>query len=374
MDSGGINQLVIGTINMQQHSYAAIAAIAVGLVVAGCSPPPPLPQLEVRAPVEVETIELGDIETIVLANGDLKTRARADLNSQIPGRLYIGRDSSGERFVEGKQVEAGETIAQISGIEAELHIGMEQALTSLETTRIERDRNRRLHASGTIPEADLRNSEVAFENARIDYERAKLNDANTQVTTPISGTILKLARDQEQIPIADGSLIGQGLLIAQVAPLDVLEAYVDLIGPDLSKVAIGQQVRILHYAFSDLSIQGEVVRLSPTVDPQTHTFQAVIRVDNDGEILRPGMFVRVEIITEQRLQVPVVNREAVTRSGGEYRVFVLDGQRVKLTEVQLGLADDEFYEVIEGIKPGDRVVVRGLNILTHNAQVRVLGE
>lgn len=374
MDTLGINQLIFDKKNMQQHSCAVIAAIAVGLLVAGCSPPPPLPQLEVRAPVEVETIELGDIETIILANGDLKTRARADLNSQIPGRLYIGRDRSGERFVEGKVVEAGETIAQISGIEAELHIGMEQALTNLETTRIERDRNRRLHASGTIPEADLRNSEVAFENARIEYERAKLNDANTQVTTPISGTILKLARDQEEIPIADGSLIGTGLLIAQVAPLDVLEAYVDLIGPDLSKVKIGQQVRILHYAFSDLSIQGEVVRLSPTVDPQTHTFQAVIRVDNEGEILRPGMYVRVEIITEQRLQVPVVNREAVTRRGTNHTVFVLDGQRVKLTEVQLGLADDDFYEVIEGVKPGDRVVVRGLEILTHNAQVKVLGD
>lgn len=374
MDPSGINKLIFDKKNMQKLSNAAIAAIAVALVVVGCSPPPPLPQLEVRAPVEVETIELGDIETIVLANGDLKTRARADLNSQIPGRLYIGRDKSGTRFAEGHEVEAGETIAQISGIEAELHIGMESALTNLETTRIERDRNRRLHASGTIPEADLRNSEVAFENARIEYERAKLNDANTQVTTPISGTILKLARDQEQIPIADGSLISTGLLIAQVAPLDVLEAYVDLIGPDLSKVQIGQQVRILHYAFEDLSIQGEVIRLSPTVDPQTHTFQAVIRVDNEGETLRPGMFVRVEIITEQKLQVPIVNREAVTRRGREYTVYVLDGQRVKLTEVQLGLADDDFYEVIEGVKPGDRVVVGGLGVLTHNAQVRVLGE
>ena len=202
------------------------------------------------------------------------------------------------------------------------------------------------------------------------YDRAKLNDDYAQLITPIGGTILKLARDSEGIPIADGQLVSGGLLVAQVAPLEELDVYVDLIGPDLSRVEIGQQVRVLHSAFPDLKFDAEVVRLSPTVNPQTHTFRAVIGLTNVDFVLRPGMFVQVEIITEQRLDVPVVSYESITQRQGEPVVFVADGQVAKRRAVTLGLADDDYQEVIEGLQPGDPVIVKNLETLQHGSKIR----
>ena len=352
---------------------ATIVLILTAGLVAGCTQAPPPPVIEVRAPVEVETVELGNVESVIVATGNLRTRDSARVNAQVQGRIYIERDENGNRFVEGRQVRAGDVLGQITGEEARLQIAMESARLSLQNARDEHNRRTQLFEQGHISEADLKQTEQSLQQAQDTYDRAKLSDENTQIISPIDGVILILARDQNDIPIADGQLVSSGLLVAQIASLDVLEADVDLIGPDLSKVKEGQQVRVSHYAFSDVDIMGKVVRLSPSVDPQTHTFEAVIEVDNSEGVFRPGMFVQVEIITEQRLEVPVVSYESVSRRGRESVVFVLDGQRVKRTTVQLGLGDDDHHEVIEGVKPGDEVVIRGMEILRDNALVRVLG-
>jgi multidrug efflux pump subunit AcrA (membrane-fusion protein) len=76
---------------------------------------------------------------------------------------------------------------------------------------------------------------------------------------------------------------------------------------------------------------------------------------------------------EQREEVPVVPREAVTERGGRRVVFVLDGQRVAQREVILGLGDDDVVEVRQGVSAGDRIVVRGLETLTDGTRVRVSG-
>ena len=108
------------------------------------------------------------------------------------------------------------------------------------------------------------------------------------------------------------------------------------------------------------------------MDPQTHTFRAEVEVDNSQGFLRPGMFVEAAIIAEQRENVPVVPRDAVTQRAGQSVVFVIDGQRAVRRNVSLGLRDDNQIEVRDGVVPGERVVVRGLETLTDGTRVRVI--
>ena len=69
----------------------------------------------------------------------------------------------------------------------------------------------------------------------------------------------------------------------------------------------------------------------------------------------------------------MVRREAVATRGGKWVVFVLEGQRVARREVTLGLGDDEIVEIEDGVKAGERVVVKGLETLTDQTRVRVTG-
>ena len=85
------------------------------------------------------------------------------------------------------------------------------------------------------------------------------------------------------------------------------------------------------------------------------------------------MFVGVTIIAERRTGVPVVPREAVTERGGRKVVFVLEGQKVSRRDVALGLGDDDVVEIRQGLEPGERVVVRGIETLQDGQRVRVSG-
>jgi RND family efflux transporter MFP subunit len=222
-----------------------------------------------------------------------------------------------------------------------------------------------------ISEEELRKAEAILAEAKHEWERSRLIEDRARISTPISGIILRLARDQSDVPVADGQLVTPGFQVAQVAPMIFLVADVDLVGPELGRVRPGLEARIRHYAFDGVSFPGEVIRLSPSIDPKTHSFRAEVEVANERRLLRPGMFVEVTLVAERREGVPVVDREAVTERGGRRVVFLIEGQRVAEREVLLGLGDDAVVEVRRGLEPGERIVARGLETLTDGTRVRV---
>ena len=347
--------------------------IGVGLALAACGPGDDGGEVEFRVPVSVRAVELGAVEDVIVATGDLRAPELAKLVVESPGKLSLTR-SSGRRLAEGDRVTAGQTLARVTGEDARLAARSEATSQRFEMAEAELASRRQLFAEGLISREELRAAETAFEEARLERDRSQLTEERNQLVTPISGVVLRLARDASGQPVAEGQLVGVGFEVAEVGPIARLIAEVDLVGIDLGRVRTGQAARIRHGAFQRTSFPGRVVRLAPRVDPATRSFRVEVEVDNAEEQLRPGMFVEVTILVERREDVTVVPREAVTERGGERVLFVLDGQRVSRRAVTLGLGDDERVEVLQGIAAGERVVVRGLETLTDGTRVRVSGD
>ena len=344
---------------------------------ASCNPPSaPNVNVDVRTPVQVQAVRLGDIENLVVSTGTLKPIEIATVNAQVLGRLYYERDENGDRFYEGHEVKKGDVLARIAGEEAELNLNLPAKKEAFEIAKREYNRQVSLHEDGIITERDFEQTRQTFTNAEAEYRRALLDERNTEVFAPMDGIILKLARDQDDILLADETLIGSGQLIAQVADISVLEASIDLIGPKLNRIEIGDPVRIKPSAtYDEISFTGTLERISPLVNQQNHTFQVVVIVPNDEMLLRPGSFVEVEIIVEQRLQVPYVSLDSIKKNySNNDVVFVVEGQRVQERRVRLGLRDDEHVEILEGVEPGERVVFGGVENLYDNVRVNVIRE
>lgn len=351
---------------------AAPACLA--LLLAGCTQQVEPVNVEFRIPVEVEQVEIDNVESVVIATGTLRTVTEAELKTEIPGHFFLSRNEQGIPYAEGSVVKKDELIAEILGEDARLFIRIESTKIALENAQEELNRRKDLYAKNLISEAELKQQEQTYESALLEYDRSKLNVHKTRIESPTDGVVLRLARGANNVPITDGTYIAPGFSVATIASLDQLIADINLIGPELSRVQPGQRVRIRHYAFDDLTVNAEVLRISPELDAQTHTFRAEVIIDNDQGLLRPGMFVEVAIITEQRVQVPVLPREAVTRRSSGNVVFLVDGQRAKQQLVRLGLGDDDKVQVLDGVITGDRVVVRGLETLADGTRVRVLGD
>jgi membrane fusion protein (multidrug efflux system) len=351
----------------------------IGLVVAAlplslsCGPGQETRQVEFRVPVSVREVTTGDVEDLIVATGTLRAPEAVKLLAESPGKLAIGR-VRGRRLAEGDRVRAGQTIAEVTGEDARLAAAKESAVLRFESSQAELDSRRKLFEAGLLSTEEMRLAENAFADAKLQRDRATLIEDRNRLVTPISGVLLSLARNPAGQRVAEGQLVTMGFEVAEVAPLDALTADVDLVGPDLARVRVGQRGRVRHSAWQAERFAGTVMRLAPSVDPRTRTFRVEVAVDNSSDRLRPGMFVEVTLVVERREAVTVVPREAVTERGGARVVFVLEGQRVTRREVVLGLGDDDIVEVREGVEPGARVVVRGLETLTDGTRVRVSGD
>lgn len=348
--------------------------LTIGLLVllAGCDGAVNTPPVEFRIPVEVQDVVTGSVEDRIITTGTLRTRESVVLYVETPGFLALARDAEGKRLTEGSIVTVNQLIAQTTGEDTRLASRLNATRQHLKAVEQELKRRQQLYEKQLIAEEDVSRTRATYENALHDFEFSQRTSEKAHITTPIAGVVLQLARDQNGLPVADGQKVNQGFEVARIAPTDRLIADVDLVGPELARVRPGQTVRIHHYAFDNVTMKGTILRLSPSMDPQTHSFRVEVEVDNSQGLLRPGMFVRASIIAERHDDVAVVPREAVTQRAGRNVVFVIDGQRAVRRNVSLGLTDGDRVEVREGVKPGERVVVRGLETLTDGTRVRVI--
>lgn len=355
------------------HALASVVA-ATGMLslASGCAPPTGVPETEFRIPVEVEDVGTGTVEDLVVATGNLRPTGIVTLDIETPGLLQIARNADGQRLAEGMRVSVGDIVARVTGEDARLHARLESTRQTLEVAEAQLERQRELYEANLGKEEDLQQAEERYETALHSFELSMLNQAKATLKTPIDGTILRLARDNDGRPQADGQQVRPGFRVAEIAPLDELVADIDLIGPELARVEVGLEARIRHYAFEE-SFEGEVIRLSPMLDPNKHTFRAEVAVANDEGLLRPGMFVEVIVVVEQRSDVVVVPRDAIANRAGKRVAFVLDGQRVSRRDLRLGLGDDDKVQVLDGVAEGDRVAVRGLETLIDGSRIRVVG-
>jgi RND family efflux transporter MFP subunit len=343
------------------------------LVLAGCAPSGQDQEIEFRVPVFAREVETGTVEDRIVATGSLRTEEGVALRTDTGGALIVARGADGRRLAEGDRVEAGQLIAEITGEEVRLAAATAATNQRYLTAKRDYDSKKKLFDEGLLSEQEFRQVEATLADAQLELERSRFTETRSKLVTPIGGIILRLARDEENLPVADGQLVTQGYVVAQIAPTLSLVADVDLVGPDVARVREGMPARVRHQAWDDRDFDGRVVRLAPSLDPMTRTLRAEVRVKNESRDLRPGMFVEVTMIADRREEVLVVPREAVAERGGRKVVFVLKGQRVEQRDVVLGLGDDEIVEVRQGIEPGDRIVVRGLETLTDQTRVRVSG-
>jgi membrane fusion protein (multidrug efflux system) len=363
----------VGGILLQPY-VKSIFALMVGFsILAGCGSDSSVDEVEFLVPVSVSDVGTADVEDRIVATGTLRASRMVSLEVETGGILEFAKNSEGRSFGEGDRVKSGDVIARITGEDVRLAARTKANLQRFETARDEYESTEKLYKEGFRSKSELLTAKSTLEEARVDYERSLNAEKRSQLSTPIDGVILRLGRDRENQdqPFAGGQFVRQGFEVARIAPTDYLIADVDLVGQDVARVTKDLPVRVRHYAWEGEYFFGKVIRLAPTIDPVTRALRAEVEVQNPDGRLRPGMFIEVAILKEQRIGVPVVPREAVTDRGGKWVVFILKGQRVAMKEVVLGLGDDDIVEIREGLAVGERVVTRGLETLTDQTRVRV---
>jgi len=192
------------------------------------------------------------------------------------------------------------------------------------------------------------------------------------VKSPIAGVVAKFNFDP-------GTTVSPMYPIAVVVNIDRVLIKTSVVEKDYAKVKMGQLGRIYTDAYPDRWFEGHVSKISPTLDNSSHTAEIEIEIPNPGHLLKPGMFVKVELVVGKHEGVPVVPKSVVSKRLGKDMIFVVNtgAGMVEMRDTQLGFYDLNNYEIVSGVKTGELVVAQDQAILQDGVKVKIeknLGE
>jgi membrane fusion protein (multidrug efflux system) len=338
-----------------------LLAVATVLFAAGCSngtaKDKDIAKTDLLVPVEVQALRRAPMAAFYSGTAAVEADEEAEVVAKVGGEV---RQILVE---EGDAVSAGQLLARLDGD----RLRLELAQTEANLRKLERDYTRQqdLAAKGLVAKGAFENLKYDLDALRASHDRSRLELGYTEIRAPIAGTVS--ARH-----IKVGNTIGPNEPTFRITDMDPLIAYVHVPEKEFRKLAPGQAADIGVDALGGTRFQGRIARISPTVDPQTGTFRAMVEVPDPSGRLKPGMFARVNIVYERREQALQLPRGAILEADGEHSVFVVVDGKAEQRRVDVGLSNDGWVEVTHGLGGDERVVVVGQAGLKAGTLVKVV--
>jgi RND family efflux transporter MFP subunit len=172
--------------------------------------------------------------------------------------------------------------------------------------------------------------------------------------------------------VGEGQMVDAGMKLYRLADLGTVWVQSQIYEQDLPLVRLGQEATVSLSYLPDRKFRGRVTYLYPTVDEKTRTAKVRMEFHNPGYFLKPGMFATVELVAELSPSTVLVPDMAVLRSGEKNTVFIaLEGGKFEPRAVVIGArAEGDMYQVLSGLKEGERVVTSGQFMLDSESQLR----
>jgi membrane fusion protein, multidrug efflux system len=353
--------------------YGMLASLAVLTAACGKKEAPPAAPPPV---VEVAPVIQKDVPIYQEWIGSLDGFVNAEIRPQIEG--YVLR----RVYREGFLVKAGETLFEIDPRQFQATYDQAKgALAQYEATlanaKLTARRYRPLAAEKAISQQELddaetreRTAQANVESARASLEKAQLDLGWTKVVSPIDG-IAGIAKSQV------GDLVNREVVMTTVSQVDPIKVYfnpseqeylawVAKHGPPEKVIQDGAKLEQgpLQLILSDGSVfprRGRAFLVGREVDVKTGTIQLAGAFPNPGNLLRPGQYAKVRVAVDVKKGAILVPQRAVSELQGSYQVAVVGpDNKVTIRVVKTGPTEGSLYVIEEGLKPGDRIVVEGL--------------
>ena len=318
-------------------------------------------------PVNVTEIEVNSIEEFVVSTADVRALNAVNLVSQSDGYYRLNKNPrSGISFKAGDQVKDNEIIVYLDNPEYENSIGLESKQLNLEISEREFEKQQSLYDKGGVTLRELKNAERALIDARYAYENAKLQLEKLRVRAPFDGLITQLTY------YTPGVLLNVNQPIAEVMDYSEMLAEVEFPARELSRIKEGQKVRVTQYNLPGDTLIGVINQVDPALDQNSRSFSAKVILDNQNLKLRPGMFVKLETVVASKDSTIVIPKEIIISRRSGKTVFIVDKGAAFQRTISTGLENDNFVEVTEGLKKGDRLVIKGFETLRHRSKVKIV--
>lgn len=308
-------------------------------------------------PVEVAVAKTGKISAYYSSTATLEADEEAKVVAKVRGivqSIYVE---------EGDYVQSGKLLAQLE--DEQLQLEARRAKATMDRLKNELNRKKELYQKKLISAQEFENAKYEYQAQKTDYELAQLQIKYAQIRAPISGII-----SDRMIKV--GNMINTDQEVYQITDFDPLLAILNVPEHEMHKLGKGQSALIQVDAIANQVFEGKVLRISPTVNPETGTFKVTVSIKDESRRLKPGMFGRVRIVYDTRANTLMVPKNAVLNEDGVNSIFVINNSLAHRKTIRTGYENGENIEVLEGISPADTVVTIGQNSLQDSSLVDII--
>ncbi len=307
----------------------------------------PVP-VEVGYPVRGEIFATYDATTTIASEGDAPVLAR------VPGEVV-------EIVVEeGEWVTQGQVLARLDG--ERLRLEMLSAKANLEQAEAELARNTDLVERGLISEAMFDGLKYDVDALRALYELRRLDYGYTEIRATIDGYVSNRS-------IKRGQMVAMNQETFRITNTNELVAYLQIPQTELAKFEVGHDAVLAVDSMPASEFDGEIIRLSPTIDTRNGTFRATVLIDNTDGNLAPGMFARFTIAWERHDNAMLIPSDAIVREDQQSIVYVVADGAVVRRIIETGIESDGRVEVLNGLDDDEQIVFVGHGALRDGSRV-----
>jgi RND family efflux transporter MFP subunit len=186
------------------------------------------------------------------------------------------------------------------------------------------------------------------------------------IVAPFAGIIVDLPY------FTPGTKINSGAAMVTLMSYDKMYLEINLPEKNISGVQVGQEVIITNYTIAEDTLKGTVSELSPAISTETRTFKGKLIINNPELKLRPGMFVKADIIVAHKDSTIVIPKSIILSSNRGKIVYVVDQSTARERRINLGIENQDYAEVLTGLKVNERLVVKGFETLRNDSKVKVI--
>ncbi len=365
-----------------------------------------------KVTVKVINANIGTVASSTSFKASLEASEEGTVSNKVGGKVIQ------VSFENGQTVSAGQTLAklddtdignsikaseaQLAIAEAQLksaestanssQIGIGKQQTNLETAQRNYDRTKVLYDQGAVSKVDFETAESSLKLAQTDLEstrasaesssvstetqRANIQKAqtdlntlreslqNTVITAPSSGVV-----DGKTITV--GQYLNPGTALGKVKNISPIYAVIEVKDSDLSYVKSGAKAKFKLTDKDSTEYDGIVKSIDGAADPQSRVFKCKVQIDNKDGKLKPGVFGKIKIETNESQKAIALPLKALGGSEGNYYVFINKNGVAKKQTITTGEISGDTVEIKSGVKTGDNIISTNVNTLQDGDAVKV---
>ncbi len=266
-------------------------------------------------------------------------------------------------FRDGQTVRAGAPLVELQAREQEA--GIIEARARLEQAQRNYDRSKELVDRGIAPRVNLEQADSALKAAQASLEAAEARRGERVIRAPFSG-VLGLTS------VTPGTLVGPGTVITTLDDISTIRIDFPLPERYLARAQPGTPISATADAFPGSQFSGQIARVDPRIDEVTRSATARAEGPHPAGRIRPGMSMRVTVRQGQRQSLAVPESAVQYEGEGAFVYRIAPGERGQIAqrvEVEAGVVEGGYVEILSGLDAGETVVASGLNRIQPGAPV-----